>query len=82
MFFVYDNTMIMKECFNQLNQRLLSSLNNRYPIGLAHGRVGVSIYFYHLSRLEGNMDYQVIAKQIFDRSLLSADPVVCHTLSK
>jgi hypothetical protein len=57
----------MEKHIEQLHHRLLSSLDPTYPTGLAHGKMGLSIYFYHLSRLENDPKFQAIAEQILDQ---------------
>ncbi|MDH6359009.1 hypothetical protein [Parabacteroides sp. PF5-9] len=57
----------MKTHFEVLNQRLLSSLDKTYPVGLAHGKMGLCIYFYQLSRLEHHSPYQSVAEEMLDQ---------------
>lgn len=59
----------MKVNIKELNKALLRSIDKSYPIGLTNGTMGLSIYFYHLSRIENNEDYKVIADQLLDDTL-------------
>lgn len=59
----------MKEYIEELNKKLLQSIDNTYPVGLANGLMGISIYFYHLSRIEENENYKTIAEQLLDETL-------------
>ena len=61
----------MKAYLEELNKRLLQSIDEYYPVGLAQGQIGISIYFYHLFRIEKNENYKVIADQLLDNSLVS-----------
>ena len=61
----------MKAYVEELNKRLLQSIDEYYPVGLAQGQIGISIYFYHLFRIEKNENYKVIADQLLDNSLVS-----------
>jgi hypothetical protein len=47
------------------NKKILSSLDN-HPLGLANGKMGLCIYFYHLSRLENIPEYEKVAEDILD----------------
>ena len=53
-----------------LTDKLLSSELIRYPVSLSHGKMGLSIYLYHLSKTESNSEYQSMAEQLLDRILL------------
>lgn len=48
-----------------LNKRILSSLEN-YSLGLANGKMGLCLYFYHLSGLENLPEYQKAADDMLD----------------
>lgn len=48
-----------------LNQKIYSSID-QYPIGLLNGKMGICIYFYHLSRMENVVEYEKIADKILD----------------
>jgi len=54
----------------QLTDKLLSSELISYPVGLFHGKMGLSIYLYQLSKIESNPEYQSIAEQLLDEILL------------
>ena len=58
-----------------LTGKLLSSKLEGYPASLFHGKTGLSIYFFHLSRIESNSEYHAIADKLLDQVLL-------HGLSK
>lgn len=36
------------------------------PLGLAHGKMGICIYFFVLSRYEENKEYKSVADKILD----------------
>lgn len=59
----------MKAYIEELNKILLRSIDKSYPVGLAQGQMGISIYFYHLSRIEDNENYKAIADQLLDEIL-------------
>lgn len=63
----------MKAYVEELNKRLLQSIDEYYPVGLAQGQIGISIYFYHLFRIEKNENYKVIADQLLDSRSLTID---------
>ena len=48
---------------NILNSKLLLSIEDKYPIGLFDGKMGICIYFYYLSRWE-EIEVHGILKQI------------------
>lgn len=50
-----------------LNSKLISSIDDKYPIGLAYGKIGICIYFYYLSRWEDNEEYRLIADKLLDK---------------
>lgn len=50
----------------ELNNRLLSLVKNDYPIGLVTGKMGICIYYYHLSRLEESEEYRQVADGLLD----------------
>lgn len=56
----------MEKYIKELNRRTFRSLDKAYPVGLFHGQMGVSIYFYHLSRMEKDDSYKIIAEQLLD----------------
>lgn len=49
-----------------LNSKLVSSIDDKYPIDLAYGKMGICIYFYYLSRWEDNDEYKQIADRLLD----------------
>ena len=53
-----------------LTDKLLLSIKSSYPVGLFHGKMGLSIYFYHLAKIESNPEYQSIAGELLDQILL------------
>ena len=61
----------MENIQKELTNRLLSSDFNRYPVSLFHGKMGLSIYFYHLSKIESNPAYHSKAEQLLDQVLLN-----------
>ena len=60
----------MEAIQKQLIDKLLSSGLDGFPVSLFHGKMGLSIFFYHLSKLESNPEYQSIADQLLDQILL------------
>jgi len=60
----------MEDIQKQLINKLLSSKLDRYPVSLFHGKMGWSIYFYHLSKIESHPEYQSIADKLLDEVLL------------
>ena len=57
----------MENIQKQLIDKLLSSDLNRYPVSLFHGKMGLSIYFYHLYVIESNPEYHSKAEQLLDQ---------------
>lgn len=51
--------------FLHLNKKIVSSMDS-HPSGLANGKMGLCIYFYHLSRLENIPEYTEIADGLLD----------------
>lgn len=50
-----------------LNKRLIEYVeDDTYSIGLSSGKMGWCIYFYHLARLESNVQYEQIAERLLD----------------
>ena len=45
-----------------LNKKLISSIDKRYQSNLTDGKMGLCIYFYHLSRWESNSEYKQVAE--------------------
>ena len=60
----------MEDILPKITDKLLSSLKGSYPVGLFHGKMGLAIYLYHLSKSESNPDYQSIAAELLDQILL------------
>ena len=60
----------MKDVQTLLIDKLLLSNLNKYPVSLFHGKMGLSIYLYHLSKIEFNPEYQLKAEQLLDQILL------------
>ena len=44
----------MEDIQKQLTDKLLSSDLDSYPVSLLHGKMGLSIFFYPLSKIESN----------------------------
>ena len=59
----------MKDIQKQLTDKLLSSDLSNYLAGLFHGKMGFSVYFFHLSKIKSNPEYQSIAEQLLDEIL-------------
>lgn len=59
----------MDGCVEKLNRMLMQSVNKNYPTGIAQGKMGISIYFYHLAMTEQNEEYKTIAEQLLDDTL-------------
>lgn len=51
---------------NVLNSKLLSIVDQNFPIDLVRGKLGLCIYFYYLSRWEENSEYEQIAEKMLD----------------
>ena len=60
----------MEAIQKQLTDKLLSSKLERYPASLFHGKTGLSIYFFYLSRIESNPAYYAFADKLLDQVLL------------
>ncbi|GAB6120108.1 MAG: hypothetical protein LBT43_05745 [Prevotella sp.] len=52
--------------YKKLHEELLESFKFNPSLGLAHGKMGICIYFYILSRQQNKMEYRQIAKQILE----------------
>ena len=65
----------MDDIQKRLTDKLLSSKLDSYPVGLFHGKMGLAIYFYHLSKIESKPEHQALADRLLDQILL-------HDLSK
>ena len=59
----------MEKTKKNLSNKLLSSKLENYPVSLFHGKMGLCIYFYHLSEIESNLEYQSIADRLIDQIL-------------
>lgn len=57
----------MNSFMDKLNNRLVDSLHENYPIGAAQGKMSVIIYFYHLYRSCGEERYREIAESFLDQ---------------
>lgn len=64
----------MNKQIDKLNTKLLQSLEKPYPVGLAQGKMGICIYFYHLSRIEQEEKYKTMAGQLLDEILETLSP--------
>jgi lantibiotic modifying enzyme len=51
--------------FSYLDKKLISSLDES-PLGLANGKMGFCLYFFVVSRMEQNNDYEKIANKLID----------------
>ncbi len=65
----------------KLTDRLIESLASpasRYPLSLFHGKMGLVIYLYLMSRLEGETKYEQTAEELLDEiiaALLPTHPI-------
>lgn len=57
---------MIEKCVEQLSKSLLHISEERSPIGLADGKMGVCIYLFHLSRIENNEEYRHAAENILE----------------
>lgn len=64
----------MNNRIDELNKKLLQSIEKPYPVGLAQGKMGICIYFFHLSRIEQDDKYKIIAEQLLDDLLEKLSP--------
>ena len=62
--------LMMEAILSKLINKLLSSKLDSYPVSLFHGKMGLTIYLYHLSRIESNTEYQAIADQLLDQIMI------------
>lgn len=58
----------MEKLFYNMNKTLLTSIDQNF-YGLSNGKMGLCIYFYHLSKLENNYEYVVIAEKLLNEVL-------------
>ena len=61
---------MMENIQKMLSDKLLLSNLEGYPAGLFHGKMGMAVYFFHLSKIESNPKYQAKAEQLLDQVLL------------
>ena len=61
-----DQIKLMNECIDRFNRYVLSQNMDNMPIGLFHGKMGVSIYLFHQARLTKDIKYEKFAKKILD----------------
>jgi len=60
----------MEDILKKLTDKLLLTDLSRYPAGLFHGKKGLSIYFYQLSKKESNPEYHSMAERLIDQIFL------------
>ena len=65
----------MEDIQKQLTDKLLVSNLESYPASLFYGKTGLSVYFFHLSKIKSSPEYHAIADRLLDQVLL-------HGLSK
>ena len=51
---------------DSLNKHLIGSLHTSYPFGLAHGKMGLLIYLYHLYDYTQEAIYKEKAERLLD----------------
>ena len=61
----------MEKIQKKLTDKLLSSGFDNYPVGLFHGKMGLSIYLFQLSKIESNPAYYEMADKLLDQVLLN-----------
>ena len=61
----------MIDIHKKLTNKLLSSKMSNYPVSLFHGKMGLSVYLYHLSKIESNLENQSVADRLLDQILLN-----------
>ena len=59
----------------QLINKLISSLDGDFPLGLTYGKMGVCIYFYQMERLVKTDQYRVIGDKVLDDVLTKISSV-------
>ena len=57
---------------DSLNKHLIGSLHTSYPFGLAHGKMGLLIYLYHLYDYTQEAIYKEKAERLLDDLLENA----------
>lgn len=63
-----------------LNEKLLLFIGKDYPLGLAQGKMGITIYFYYLSRLNDNGYYKSMGDRLLEETIDSLSQKSCITL--
>lgn len=58
--------MMINKHIDKLNQSLYTLLDDRSPLGLAHGKIGVCIYLFHLSKITQSKTHKNLANDILD----------------
>jgi hypothetical protein len=56
----------MNQIIRELNQKILNSIEENSSIGLAHGKMGLCIYFFQLSKMNEYASYKNEAEKILD----------------
>lgn len=56
----------MEKLIDKLNERIIHTVNESYPISLFHGEMGLCIYFYYLYRIKMNVSYKNTAECLLD----------------
>ncbi len=59
----------------QLINKLISSLDGDFPLGLTYGKMGVCIYFYQMERLVKTDQYRVMGDKVLDDVLTKISSV-------
>ena len=70
----------MEDIRKQLTDKLLLSNLDNYPVGLFYGKMGLAIYFYHLSRIVSKPEYQSKAEQLLEQ-IMQHDLSVKHSIA-
>lgn len=52
--------------YKTLDMRLLESFSDNTSLGLAHGKMGICIYYHVLGRLENNSEYYAIGEKLLN----------------
>ncbi|MCD7916217.1 MAG: hypothetical protein LUG96_13790 [Tannerellaceae bacterium] len=63
-----------------LNEKLLLFIGKDYPLGLAQGKMGITIYFYYLSRLNDDGYYKSMGDRLLEETIDSLSQKSCITL--
>ena len=61
-----DQIKFMNECIDKFNHYVLSQNMDNMPMGLFHGKMGVSIYFFHQAQLTNDKRYKKLANKLLD----------------